>query len=192
MPGRWVAIQDGNFDVYDRGAPAEDFLEQLAEDGGTGGITQAFADSAAVGADGTINAGGPLEPGETQFIDLVVDPTVSRYFSYASMVIPSNDAFISSPGNPLAIEIFDANGNFLGLDRNVDGNDVLDAGTEVNTELDAAFLNQTAPNTGLEEQGVIRVHEGFLGSERETASRAMARAARRAARFEGYRSGQPA
>ena len=35
----------------------------------------------------------------------------------------------------------------------------------MNTELDAAFINQTAPDAGIVENGVVAVHEGFIGSE---------------------------
>ena len=86
----------------------------------------------------------------------------SRYFSYASMVIPSNDAFIAN-GNPLAHAIFDASGDFLGADFLVAGAAVLDAGTEVNDEIpeNVAFLGQTVPNTGTTESGTVQIHPGF-------------------------------
>ena len=81
------------------------------------------------------------------------------------MVIPSNDAFLSSPGDPTAIALFDEEGNFNGPAEFVlTGANVLDAGTEVNTEEDAAFLNQAAPNTGIDENGVVALHPGFNGS----------------------------
>jgi len=82
------------------------------------------------------------------------------------MVIPSNDAFLAVDDNALVDPIFDEDGNFLGpivIERF--GSDVLDAGTEVNTETDAAFLNQAAPNTGEDEFGAVGSHIGFNGSE---------------------------
>ncbi|MGI9507265.1 MAG: calcium-binding protein, partial [Geminicoccaceae bacterium] len=87
------------------------------------------------------------------------------FFTWATMVIPSNDAFFAVPDDTLADPIFDADGNFIGpvvIERT--GRDVLDAGTEVNNELDAAFLNQTALNQGLTEGGVVGAHPGFNGS----------------------------
>ena len=166
----WVAVQDGQFDIYDRGGEAAEFLERLAEDGTTDNIAAAFEASGAVGDSGVITgpggqAAGPLDPGESGSIVLTVDPSKSQFLNYASMVIPSNDAFISSPGDPTALRIFDEHGNFTGGDFTVTGADVLDAGTEVNTEQDAAFLNQMAPNTGVDEGGVVTVHPGFIGSE---------------------------
>ena len=78
------------------------------------------------------------------------------------MVLPSNDAFV---GTAAGVRLFNDAGHFLGESTTVfSGDSVRDAGTEYNTELDAAFINQTAPNTGLTEGGVVRVHEGFNGS----------------------------
>ena len=55
--------------------------------------------------------------------------------------------------------------SFLGAQTLTFGGDsVLDAGTEVNTEMDAAFINQTGPNTGETEGGVVSAHPGFNGS----------------------------
>ena len=88
------------------------------------------------------------------------------FFTWATMIIASNDAFLSSPGNPLTDPIFDEDGNFLGpITIQRFGRDVLDAGTEENTEEGAAFLNQTAPDQGIAENGVVALHEGFNGSE---------------------------
>ncbi|MEO1470931.1 MAG: spondin domain-containing protein, partial [Pseudomonadota bacterium] len=88
------------------------------------------------------------------------------FFTWATMVIPSNDAFLAVPDDALADPVFDEDGNFLGpvvIQRF--GSDVLDAGTEVNTEENAAFLNQTARDQGEAEGGVITEHPGFNGSE---------------------------
>ncbi len=168
----WVGFHDGSFDVYDRNVPASNFpgLESIAEDGNTGPISGRFASeqSASGGVDGTVlglggGVPGPLDPGEMTMQTFDVDPSAGRYFSYASMIIPSNDAFVAN-GNPLAHEIFDANGNFLGADFIVLGADVLDAGTEQNTEMNAAFINQTAPNQGPDENGNVILHPGFNGS----------------------------
>lgn len=172
----WIGFHDGSFDLYDRGAavgagslPAS--LEALAEDGATGPLSADFAASPA-GANGGIDATvpgttglpGPHDPGEqTVSGPFLLDPVMNRFFSYASMVIPSNDAFIAN-GNPLAVSLFDAAGDFIGADFVVLGESVLDAGTEVNTEEDAAFLNQSAPNTGVDENGVVELHPGFNGS----------------------------
>ncbi|MBE9070788.1 spondin domain-containing protein [Leptolyngbya cf. ectocarpi LEGE 11479] len=162
----WVGFHDGTFDLYDRNESLDDFagLESLVEDGDTTALTTAFAAEEPGGVQATLLSDGPppLEPGELTSFTLDVDPATNQYFSYASMVIPSNDAFIAN-GNPLAHEIFDDAGNFLGADFVVLGNEVLDGGTEVNDELpfSTAFLGQAAPNTGTDENGVVTEHPGL-------------------------------
>ena len=167
----WIGIHDGSFDIYDRDVPlgAEGLVsgaavEALAEDGATGPISQEFANLQPGSPQATLlGTAGPLVPGQGSSTTLQVDPEVDRYFSYASMVIPSNDAFIAN-GNPLAHQIFDDRGRFVADDFVVAGTQVLDAGTEVNDEIAAntAFLNQAAPNTGVTEGGNVVIHPGFL------------------------------
>lgn len=165
----WVGFHNGNFDTYDRGVAISPAFERLVEDGNTEPISQEFLNSGNGTVDGTI-AGlegleGPIDPGEIVTANFTLESTeeTSRYFSYASMIVPSNDAFIAN-GNPLAREIFDENGNFLGADFIVAGESVLDGGTEVNDELveSTAFFAQAAPDTGVVENGVVTVHPGFI------------------------------
>ena len=170
----WFGFHDGaDFDLYTRGEAVSVGLERLAEDGNFAVIAEEFAnETGGDGVGGAVfgfeGAGGPLDPGETGSFTVTVDPEAvgQGYFTWATMVIPSNDAFLAAPGNPLTDPIFDEDGNFLGpLTITRDGNDVLDAGTEVNNEIEAAFLNQTGPNQGTTENGVVTVHPGFNGSE---------------------------
>ncbi|MEB3356945.1 MAG: spondin domain-containing protein [Synechococcales bacterium] len=165
----WFGFHDGGFDTYDRGRPSSPGLESLAEDGATELISQEF-DLAGFGTlQGTIlgteGTPGPIDPGETATFGVVLDsadPT-HRFFSYASMVIPSNDFFIAN-GSEIIHPILDRNGNFIGADFIVLGGQVLDAGTEVDDEIPAntAFFGQQAPNTGVDENGVIVLSEGFI------------------------------
>ena len=168
----WVGFHEGEFDTYDGNTPASNdprpgsnAMEALCEDGNTGPITADFADLSA-GIDATIQGpnGGPIAPGEvtTQSFVLDANDPNHRYFSYASMIIPSNDFCISN-GNPRAHLIFDDDGQFVAEDFFVVGSETLDAGTEVNDEIpeNTAFFGQQAPNTGVDENGVI----GTLGSD---------------------------
>jgi hypothetical protein len=164
----WVGFHNGGFDLYDSGVAASPALERLAEDGDTGPLSTAFLASGAGTVDGTIAttaAPPPFAPGEVATMNFTLDAgsPMSRYLGYASMIIPSNDAFIAN-GNPLAHEIFDAGGNFLGADFVVLGSMALDAGTEVNDELPAntAFFGQAAPDTGVAQNGVVAAHPGLL------------------------------
>ncbi|MFY8136193.1 MAG: spondin domain-containing protein, partial [Aquimonas sp.] len=162
----WVGLHDGSFDLYDRGAPASPALERLAEDGSVAPLAASFAGagSDAVVAHAPGFAGAPVfEDGASAEAELRVDPSRERWFSYASMVIPSNDAFVAN-GEPRQFEVFSEDGRFHPLHVRVTGGMVLDAGTEANTETDAAFLNQSAPDAGTIEALGVRLHPGFNGS----------------------------
>lgn len=165
----WVGLHDGSFDLYDRGAPASLGLERIAEDGDIGPLSADF-NAAGAGTDGVVVhtpgfAGAPVfEDGASAELVLRVDPDRDRWFSYASMVLPSNDAFIAN-GEPRQFEVFDESGRFKTLHARVSGGMVLDAGTEANTETEAAFLNQSAPNIGTAEALGVRLHPGFNGSQ---------------------------
>jgi Ca2+-binding RTX toxin-like protein len=173
----WFGFQDAansDFDLYTRGEAASTGLERLAEDGNVNALATEFSQQAGRnGVDATVfglgeGAPGPIDPGETATFTINVNPDDVGVgnFVWATMVIPSNDAFLASPGNPLRDPIFAEDGSFLGpVEILRFGSDVLDAGTEVNTELDAAFLNQMGPNTGETENGVVTLHPGFNGSE---------------------------
>ncbi len=159
----WMGIHDGSFDSYDGGQPASvplggNEIEALAEDGNNGPITATFESLLpnAPQVQGLAGPAGPIAPGDRAARTFNVDPAVDRYFSYASMIIPSNDFFIAN-GNPVAHELFDDSGNFVGQGFVVSGDETNDAGTEVNDEIasNVAFLNQGGPNIGNTENGVV-------------------------------------
>jgi len=186
----WIGFHDGQFDTYDGGTFASSLprpnsiaIERLAEDGNTGPISEDFAalqiDGVSGipnitvqdtnGVQGTIRSNGTIAPiGPSQIVSRLfeVSPVEGQatYFSYASMIIPSNDAF-SSNGNPRAHRIFDAAGNFDGQPFYILGSEVDDAGTEANDELpqNTAFFGQQAPNTGAPGEGVISGPGGHPG-----------------------------
>lgn len=163
----FVGVSDGSFDLFNNGEAASAGLEALAEDGTSDQLAAEFAEATGgAGVSGVLQAdgGGPLAPGTGGSLILEVDPTRDRFLNFAQMILPSNDAFVSSGDDPMAVELFDADGNFVAKPVTFDGTDVYDAGTEVNTEMDAAFINQTAPNTGIDENGTVQRSDGFIGS----------------------------
>lgn len=165
----WFGFHDGSFDLYDRNEAITPELERLVEDGTVDPLNAKFAASGSGTAQGAILGTaltpGPIDPGESASFTIDLDGSAdsSRYFSYASMVIPSNDFFIAN-GNPLAHQIFDDAGNFVGADFTVTGAQVLDGGTEVNDEspTNTAFFGQAAPDTGVTENGVVTLAPGFI------------------------------
>lgn len=167
----FVATQDGEYDFFDIGGTASPSLESLAEDGATGSRISAALASGGVG-EAQATSGGPLAPGDVRTLTFFADPSdpLTQYLSWASMVIPSNDAFIAND-SPLELDLFDGTSLVRRTGANafiITGDDVLDAGTEVNDEAEfsTAALGQSSPNSGADENGVIRQHPGFEGSAR--------------------------
>jgi len=168
----WLGFHDGSYDLFDPGGLASEGLERLAEDGDGAALRADFA--AAVGDAGGMDdvvtapegfAGAPVfDPGDTASGRYTLDSMTNRYVSFVSMIIPSNDAFIGNH-DPQAIELFDAAGNFKGKQIiTILGSMIWDAGTELNNEMDAAFINQSAPNTGSTTMCPVAPHPGYLGS----------------------------
>lgn len=169
----WVGFHDASFDTYNGSTPASNLpipgsvaMERICEDGNTGPISEDFATLVPGGVDTTLF--GPntpnIAPGEqvSEVFTLDSDNPSNQFFSYASMILPSNDFCISN-GNPRAHMVFNDNGEFVAQDFFVTGAQTLDAGTEVNDEIPAntAFFGQMVPNTGVDENGVI----GTIGSD---------------------------
>lgn len=170
----WFGFHDGNFDTFEMGTVASAGLELLAEEGDPATLRSEFAAAAGTGVDGVIFGtngfgsmmGQPpvLDPGEVA--QALADPNpASRFLNFATMIIPSNDAFIGN-NNPLAIEVFDAAGNFVGPQTFVfNGASIYDSGTEVNDGQGAPF--STNGGTSSDEGGTVQFHAGldnFLGT----------------------------
>ncbi|MCB1800368.1 MAG: spondin domain-containing protein [Gammaproteobacteria bacterium] len=160
----WVGFHDGSFDTFDVGGSASASIEAVAEGGDVSGLRADFA-SVAGGVDGVVTApagfpGAPVfDPTDMGSLVLDLDPATNRYFSFASMIIPSNDAFIGNP-DPTAYQVFDATGAFTGpLDILVLGNEIWDAGTELNDGMGAAF--SALGGTSTDEMMAIGVHTGL-------------------------------
>lgn len=134
----YSAFHNGSFDIFNVGAAASPGLEAAAELGDFSTIDGERLGSDAASVGGVITApggfaGAPIfEPGETDFTVFVLDPTVNRFFSFLAMILPSNDTFIAND-DAAAVEVFSAAGKFLGPQTIIVlGQDIYDAGTEVN------------------------------------------------------------
>lgn len=168
----WFGLHDGSFDLFDVGSPASSSIEELAEDGITTGLEADFAGPGrrqgvitGPAGFGSVNPQPPLiDAGETAATTVdILNASAYRYFSFASMVIPSNDAFIGND-NPMAYEVFDALGNFNGpVIIEIFGDEIWDSGTEVNDTLGAAF--STIGGMSSDEGGTVALHAGLANFE---------------------------
>ena len=77
--------------------------------------------------------------GVTRTLDLVVDTALNRFFTFGSMVIPSNDHFIGND-NPTEYQVFDAAGNLLITQISQAADEIWDAGSETTDPSAAAFV----------------------------------------------------
>jgi Spondin_N len=162
----FVAFHNGSFDTFNAGASASPALESLAELGDASGLAANLATTDPGAMWGLIPVVGPsglpqIEPGESGSMTFNVNGAVNRFFSFAAMVVPSNDAFTSND-NPMATMLFGAGGHFLGPKTILlTGNDVWDAGTEVDGLFGSAFIVGQDATQHIAENGVVMLHSGF-------------------------------
>lgn len=164
----WFGLHDDGFDLFEIGEAASAGVEAVAEDGTFATVAGELVAADPDGSGGVIpQPPGPIGPGQSVNVVVDADAANQPLLSFIAMILPSNDAFIGT-SDPLVI--FE-DGEFQGTQvRVLTGAMVYDAGTEVNTEQDAAFINQSAPDTGLDQGGVIAQHVGFIGSENHPTS----------------------
>ena len=168
----WVGIHDGDFDLYDRGARLPGFMVGLVEDGVPADVVAQFAGAAGTTVDtvlaNTANDPPVICPGESVTAAVEHEVTGRQFFSYASMVIPSNDAFVAN-GDPQEHEIFNFFRFPVGASFTVPGAEVLDGGTEVNDEemFSTAAAGQANNGDGADTpDGVVADHPGFIAGGR--------------------------
>lgn len=132
-----AGFNNGSFDAFDLGGTATAPIISVAE-GGAGDVWQAaFAAADPTAVRGTI--GGLLLPGATGSLSFRVDTELNPFFSFASMVVPSNDLFIGND-SPTAYRLFDAMGKLSLASITVGATEIWDAGSEVFDPAAAAFV----------------------------------------------------
>ncbi len=141
----FFGFHDGSFDTFDAGVAATSSIEALAEGGDPSGLIADIggvmgAKSHVLFQDGSGAPPGVLfAPGESNSFTIDLDSMYNRYLSFASMLLPSNDAFFGN-ANPAQHELFDIFGNFKGYQEiNLFGSNIWDAGTELNDFMGAPF-----------------------------------------------------
>jgi hypothetical protein len=104
-------------------------------------------------------------PGETITATVTIDReniANNRFFNYGAMLFPTNDGFFANDDSQ-AIEVFDEDGNFLGADFTITGDDALDSGREVNDEDPLNVIYELdAIGKSVDENGIIKSFPGYL------------------------------
>jgi hypothetical protein len=145
-----VGFGNGTFDAFDNGQSA--FLlgnpdvasapiVSIAEGGSGSTWFPAFAAAEPNATLGTVvpDPAGPLLPGQTATTTFMVDPSTNRFFTFAAMVVPSNDVFIGND-SPTQYALFDMMGNLAISSIDQRGREIWDAGSEATDAVNAAFL----------------------------------------------------
>ncbi len=141
-----VGFGQGLFDSFNIGTTPTAPIISVAE-GGSGTAWQpAFMAAEPLATRGTVGAGGPVLAGVTRTLDLIVDTAVNRFFTFGSMVIPSNDHFIGND-NPTEYQVFDAAGNLLITQISQAADEIWDAGSEATDPAAAAFVGNNGLRT---------------------------------------------
>ncbi|MBV7338347.1 spondin domain-containing protein, partial [Chloroflexi bacterium TSY] len=162
------AIHSGNTQLFEPGMPASSGLERLSEDGNPTALVNESnnnSDVASVGVANTPSGAsepGPLTPGDSYQFSVTAD-AVNRYFSVASMIVPSNDTFFAF--EPEGLRLMNQDGTPRS-DAEIAADIATqrlawDAGTERNQAGAAGpdqAPRQAGPNTGADEgNGKVRL-----------------------------------
>ena len=134
-----VGFGQGLFDSFNIGTTPTAPIISVAEGGSGTSWQPAFMAAEPLATRGTVGAGGPVLAGVTRTLDLVVNTAVNRFFTFGSMVIPSNDHFIGND-NPMEYQVFDAAGNLLITQISQAADEIWDAGSETTDPSAAAFV----------------------------------------------------
>jgi hypothetical protein len=166
-PGLWVIHDESSEgELFQPGQP--DYgngLEGLAEDGDPNALLDTYGEQANIGVFGGVYGDDflPLVPGA--FFDFVIEARPGDRMSFASMFGQSNDLFIAT--GPEGVALFDSDGTPRDGDISAELS-LWDLGTEVNEYLGAGpnqAPRQAAPNTGADEGGVVQLADSGLNLE---------------------------
>ncbi len=157
-----LGFHNGTFDAFNNGEAAGAAIVSIAEGGSGSDWFPAFAAADPTAVLGSVVNGGPAVPGgnagvanpfsSTASATFRVDTSVNRFFTFANMVVPSNDLFL---GNDNAIELFDASGNLLVTSINQTVSDIWDANSEVADPANAAFVVGGVNGNRTPENGLV-------------------------------------
>ncbi len=146
-------FNNGSFDAFNIGEAATAPIVSVAEGGSGADWFPAFAAADPTAVLGSI--GMALTPGQSRdSIAFDIDTAINPFFTFASMVVPSNDLFIGND-DPEEYRLFDAAGNLLLNTIEVSGGEIWNAGSEAADPLNAAFVVGGTNANRTPENGVV-------------------------------------
>jgi|JI61114C2RNA_FD_contig_81_1368356_length_1149_multi_6_in_0_out_0_2 hypothetical protein len=159
-----VAFNSGSFDAFNEAAAAGHEIISVAELGAGSEWQSAFAAADPTAVRGVLAMPFPLLPGASgSKLFSLIDTTINPFFTFAAMLLPSNDHFIGND-SPTQYQLFDAAGNLLISSITQRVSDIWDAGSEAFDAAKAAFVagsDATLRNGG---DGNVRFDSAGLAS----------------------------
>jgi hypothetical protein len=137
-----LGFHSGSFDAFNLGSVAGAEIQRVAELGSGSLWLPAFAAADPTATVGTVGS-APTLPGGTASGSFAVDTTLNRYFSFAAMVVPSNDFFLGND-SPTEYQLFNGAGQLQISSITVRARDLWDAGSEIWDPAAAAFVGNAA------------------------------------------------
>lgn len=136
-----LGFNSGTFDSFNIGQVAGAPIVSVAEGGSGSAWFPAFAAADATATLGTVLPAQPgaLLPGATGTATFTVDTAVNPFFTFAAMVVPSNDFFIGND-SPTQYRLFDSSGNLAIGSITEHASNIWDAGSELFDPAAAAFV----------------------------------------------------
>ena len=104
----------------------------------------------------------PFTPGESASTILDVD-TANKYFTFGTMVVPSNDFFLGND-SPTEYQVFNDSGDLLIDTITLTAADIWDAGSETENAANAAFLVSGTNSQREDEGGVVQFNFSELST----------------------------
>lgn len=149
-----VGFHNGTYDAFNNGEAAGDAIISVAEGGSGSAWFPAFAEADPTATLGSVLDGGPLLPGATATVSFEIDTTLNRFFTFAAMVVPSNDLFIGND-DPMQYMLFDMGGDLALSEITLFGSDIWDAGSETADPANGAFVVGGMNGQRTAENGVV-------------------------------------
>lgn len=159
-----LGFHDGTFDAFNSGETATAPIISVAESGSGVEWFPAFQAADPTAVLGSVG-GGPLLAGQSASQSFVVDPAANPFFTFATMVVPSNDLFLGND-SPTRFRLFDEFGR-LTVDRiDQSAGDIWDAGSETADAANAAFLVGGVNALRTPQNGVVSFDRSELSAYR--------------------------
>ncbi len=157
-----IGFNSGIFDSFDINEAPNAPIISIAEGGSGDDWFPAFAMADPGATLGSIGM-APLLPGQMASATFLIDPLTNPFFTFGTMVVPSNDLFLGND-NPQRYRLFDDAGNLVLASIGQSSSQIWNAGSEIADPVAAAFLVGGTNALRTPENGVVEFSFDELGA----------------------------